>query len=80
MTVLRWPAAAGRFFYGFIVGDDWSVAVVMLLALAVTAVLVANGIDAWWLVPPLAVVMTGVALRRRLASDQKQKTQRMELR
>jgi hypothetical protein len=37
------------------------------------AVLVANGIDAWWLVPPLAVVMTGVALRRRPASDQKNK-------
>ena len=80
MTVVRWLAAVGRFFYRFVVGDDWSVAVVMLLALAVTAVLIANGIDAWWLVPPLAVVMTGVALWRRRASDQHKETQRMESR
>jgi hypothetical protein len=51
----------------------------MLLALVITALLIANGIDAWWLVPPLAVVMTGVALRRRSASDQHKETQRVEL-
>ena len=65
MSAMRWPVALGRFFYGFVVGDDWSVAVVMVLALAITGVLVSIGIDAWWLVPPLAVVMTAVALWRR---------------
>jgi len=78
MTVVRWLAAVGRFFYGFVVGDDWIVAAVMLLGLVITALLIANGINAWWLVPPLAVVMTGVALWRR-ASDQNKQTQRMEL-
>jgi hypothetical protein len=79
MTVVRWLSAVGRFFYRFVVGDDWTVAAVMLLALVITAELIANGIDAWWLVPPLAVVMTGVALRRRSASGQHKETQRMEL-
>jgi hypothetical protein len=65
MSVMRLPVAVGRFFYGFVVGDDWSVALVMVLALAITGLLVSIGIDAWWLVPPLAVVMTGVALWRR---------------
>ena len=65
MTVLRWLAAVGRFSYGFVVGDDLSVAVVVVFALAITAVLVGGGINAWWLVPPIGVVMTGVALRRR---------------
>ena len=59
-------AAVGlvRFLYGFIVGDDWIVAVVMLVALAATGFLVARGISAWWLVPLLAIVMTGISLRR----------------
>jgi len=53
-----------RFLYRFVVGDDWTVAAVMLLALAATGILVARGISAWWLVPVLAIVMTGVSLRR----------------
>ena len=79
MSVVKWLSGIGRFLYGFVVGDDWTVAAVMLLALVITAELIANGIDAWWLVPPLAVLMTGVALRRRSASDQHKETQRMEL-
>jgi len=61
----RATVGAARFLYGFVVGDDWSVAAVMLLALLTTALLVANGVTAWWLVPALAVAMTGISLRRR---------------
>lgn len=53
-----------RFFYRFIVGDDWTVALVIVLGLAATGLLAARGIQAWWLVPLLAIVMTGVSLRR----------------
>ena len=53
-----------RFLYRFIVGDDWTVAVAILLALAATGVLTAGHISAWWLVPFVAVFMTGVSLRR----------------
>jgi hypothetical protein len=56
-----------RFVYGFIVGDDPVVAAVMLAALVLTAVLVAAHVNAWWLVPPLAVAMTGFSLWRRRA-------------
>jgi hypothetical protein len=65
MRVLNLAKAVGLFFYRFVVGDDPIVAVVMLVALAATAGLVANHVNAWWLVPPLAVVMTGVNLWRR---------------
>jgi hypothetical protein len=58
-----------KFLYHFIVGDDLVVAIVMVVALAATGVMVANGINAWWLVPPLAVVMTGVSLWRRGVSN-----------
>jgi hypothetical protein len=62
--VFSGAVGVGRFFYRFIVGDDWTVAVVMLLALAATGVLVAHQVSAWWLVPPLAILMTGISLRR----------------
>jgi hypothetical protein len=41
-----------RFWYDFIVGDDWSIAAGVVVALAVTAVLAHNGTtSAWWLLP-----------------------------
>jgi len=55
---------AARFLYGFVVGDDWTVALAMVLALGVTGVLAADHISAVWLVPLVAIVMTGVSLRR----------------
>jgi hypothetical protein len=61
--------AVPKFLYHYVVGDDLAVAIVIVLALAGTGVLVANGINAWGLVPPLAVVMTGVSLWRRRVSD-----------
>ena len=65
MTVLGWFAAFGRFLYKFLVGDDPLVAVVMLAALALSGLLARGRVDAWWLLPPLAVAMTAVSLRRR---------------
>jgi hypothetical protein len=55
----------GRFIYGFVFGDDWTVAVIMLLGLVASGLLVANGINAWWLIPALAVATTVVSLERR---------------
>jgi hypothetical protein len=63
-TILAVAAGVGRFIYGFIVGDDWVVALVMLLALAATGLLAAHQLSAWWLVPVLAIVMTGISLGR----------------
>ena len=46
----------GAFWYDFVVGDDWRVAVVVVAALALTALLVhAAGFNAWWLVPGVRV-------------------------
>lgn len=48
----------------FIVGDDWITAVGVVLALAVTAVLVGAGENAWWLMPPAILVLLALSLRR----------------
>ena len=49
--------AFGRFWYDFIVGDDWTIAVGVVVALAVTAVLAHNGMpSAWWLLPVVVTI------------------------
>jgi hypothetical protein len=56
--------AFGRFWYRFIVGDDWTVAVAVVAGLLVTALLNARAMAAWWLVPVVVVVMVTVSLGR----------------
>jgi uncharacterized membrane protein YfcA len=62
--VISTVVGGARFLYRFVVGDDWTVAIAILLALAATGVLVGDHISAWWLVPFVAIFMTGVSLRR----------------
>ena len=48
--------AFGAFIYDFVVGDDWHVAALVVIGLAVTAVLAhAAKVNAWWLLPVVAV-------------------------
>ena len=62
--VLQPIAGFGRFWYHLVIGDDWLVAAVIVAGLAVTALLHAAGVAAWWLLPPLAVAAVGGSLRR----------------
>ena len=62
--IWSWIVGFGRFWYRFIVGDDWTVAAAVAIGLVATALLNANGIAAWWLVPIIVVVMVGASLRR----------------
>ncbi len=48
---MRYLRAFGRFWYGFIVGDDWRVAVGVALALLLTWLLTRANVNAWWLMP-----------------------------
>lgn len=54
------------FWYDFIVGDDWIVAVGVVVAFAATAALTAVGIAAWWLIPVATASLLGVSLWRAL--------------
>jgi len=45
----------GRFWYDFLVGDDWTVAVAVVAAVGLTASLAHAGVAAAWLVMPVAV-------------------------
>jgi hypothetical protein len=53
-----------RFWYEFIVGDDWRVAASIAAAIGLTAVLASWDIAAWWLMPVAVVVTLFASLRR----------------
>jgi hypothetical protein len=48
-----------RFWYDFVVGDDWRTAAGVAIGLSLTA-----AIRAWWLLPILTVMTLVVSLRR----------------
>ena len=61
---ITWPVAFVRFWYHFIIGDDWTVAAAVAAGLILTALLNSAHLLAWWLMPLIVVVMLGLSLRR----------------
>jgi len=61
---VKYLLAFGRFWFEFIVGDDWRVAVAVVAALGGTALLSHHGVSAWWLMPIAVVVALSTSLRR----------------
>ena len=61
---MTWIRSFAMFWYDFIVGDDWRVAVGVVAGLAATAGLVHAGVNAWWLLPVVVIVLLGQSLRR----------------
>jgi hypothetical protein len=53
-----------RFWWDFLVGDDWLVAVGVALALGLTAILVGADRDVWWLLPLAVAAVLAVSLWR----------------
>ena len=56
-------AAFGRFWWEFVVGDDWVSAAGVGVGLALTAL-----VEAWWVLPPLVALVLAVTLARAIRS------------
>ncbi len=54
----------GRFWWNFIVGDDWRVAAGVALALGLTAILTHSDVNAWWLLPAAVALVLAMSVRR----------------
>lgn len=61
---MNYVANFARFWYDFIVGDDWVVAAGIVVALALTALLAHSGNTAWWLMPLAVLAVLGHSLWR----------------
>jgi hypothetical protein len=57
-------SAFGRFWWEFVVGDDWRVAVGIALALGVSALIAHAGVAAWWVLPVLVALVLAASIRR----------------
>lgn len=63
--MIAWLRGFGAFWYDFVVGDDWRVAVGVVVALGLTYVLsTATSIPSWWVLPVAVVILLTLSLRR----------------
>jgi hypothetical protein len=54
--------AFGAFWYDFVIGDDWRVAVGVVAMLAITYGVSTTSVPAWWLVPVAVLVLLPLSL------------------
>jgi hypothetical protein len=57
------------FWYDFIIGDDWTVAVGVVIALAVTYGLSKTSVPAWWVLPVAVAVLLSLSVWRARRPD-----------
>ena len=53
-----------HFWYDFIVGDDWTIAAAIVVALVVVGVLARASVTSWWLLPLVVVAFLAASLWR----------------
>ena len=61
---MRAIAGFFRFWYDFIIGDDWIVAAGVIVALAVVAWLARARVPSWWILPLAVGILLFTSLRR----------------
>ena len=66
---MRQLKAFGLFWYEFVVGDDWRIAVGLVAALGLTAILVSLSISAWWLLPLAVIALLAESVLRAARSS-----------
>lgn len=59
--------AFAAFWYDFVIGDDWRVAVGIVVALAVTYGVSRSSLASWWIVPVAVLILLPYSLWRATA-------------
>jgi ABC-type phosphate transport system auxiliary subunit len=52
----------GKFWYDFIIGDDWRVALGVTAAIALLYVIARQGMNWWWMLPVAVAALLAVSL------------------
>jgi hypothetical protein len=68
---MRYVVGFARFWYDFIIGDDWTIAAMIAAALVVIGVLAHTvHVELWWLLPLVVIAALGLSLRRATRSQE----------
>ena len=62
--VTSWLVGFGRFWYRFIIGDDWTVAALVAIGLMATGLLNRGQFPVWVVMPLVVIVMLRVSVQR----------------
>jgi len=68
---MKWITRFGQFWYDFVIGDDWTIAVVVVAAVALTAFLTHHGWNAWPVLPLCVVGALGTSSWRALRAHRR---------
>jgi len=61
---MKYIRAFVLFWIDFIIGDDWRIAVMVVLGMAMTAACVTQGWPAWWVLPVVVATYLGISMTR----------------
>jgi hypothetical protein len=63
---MRALAGFARFWWDFVVGDDWRVAAGVAISIGAAAALTAADVTAWWFLPLAVAALLSLSLRREI--------------
>jgi hypothetical protein len=66
---MKYVRSFARFWWDFVVGDDWTVAAGLAVAIGLTSLLTHNDVNAWWLLPIAVALLLAASLWRATRSD-----------
>jgi hypothetical protein len=69
---MNWLVRFGRFWYDFIVGDDWTIAAAVVAVVAIADVVADAGHVAWPIVPIGVAIVLSLSVRRVLRAHEQQ--------
>jgi hypothetical protein len=61
---VRYVRSFGRFWWNFVVGDDWVLAAGVIAGLGATALLAHSDVAAWWAMPLVVALTLAWSLKR----------------
>jgi hypothetical protein len=59
MTAVR---SFAHFLWEFVVGDDWRIAVGVVIALGITAAVATTSVPAWWILPAAVALLLAASV------------------